>query len=78
MDQEKNKCFIFKAERRITMMNTIPYEYQNLPIPGGGYVTVSEAYGEQVTYEKIPVLIHGNLGGRGTGERLIVDRMDSN
>lgn len=136
------------------MINTVSYEYQNLPIPGGGYVTgflyhpkkegllylrtdiggsyrydttkkvwkslishvtmedlsetypisiavdeahperfyvacginspnsgilvVSEAYGERVTYEKIPVLIHGNLGGRGTGERLIVDRMDSN
>lgn len=130
-------------------MKQIPYEYKNLPIPGGGYVTgflyhrkqqnvlyartdiggtyrfdaekrrwisliphvtmedlsetfpiamalddnhpamlyiacginknqsgvlaVSEDYGEHFRYEKIPVMIHGNLNGRGTGERLIVD-----
>lgn len=134
-------------------MNTIPYQYRNLPIPGGGYVTgflfhpktegilyartdiggtyrydtkkkrwcslishvtmedlsetfpislaldenkpgrlfiacgenkpgkgvlaISEDYGENFRYEKIPVLIHGNLNGRGTGERLIVDSNDS-
>ena len=130
-------------------MRQIPYEYKNLPIPGGGYVTgflyhklkkdvfyartdiggtykyntksqkwisliphvtmedlsetfpialalddnrpnmlyiacgvnkeqsgvlaISDDYGEHFHYEKIPVLIHGNLNGRGTGERLIVD-----
>lgn len=134
-------------------MNHIPYQYRNLPIPGGGYVTgflfhpkkegilyartdiggayrydyqekkwrslishvtmedlsetypialaldpekpnflyiacgvnreqsgvlaVSEDYGESFRYERIPVLIHGNLNGRGTGERLIVDNTDS-
>lgn len=133
-------------------MNHIPYQYHNLPIPGGGYVTgflfhpkkegilyartdiggtyrydyqekkwkslishvtmedlsetypialaldahkpnllyiacgvheegkgilaVSEDYGESFHYERIPVLIHGNLNGRGTGERLIVDHAD--
>lgn len=131
-------------------MKQVPYEYKNLPIPGGGYVTgflyhkkkkdvlyartdiggtyrfdtaeqkwisliphvsmrdlsetfpismalddenpamlyiacgiyaeksgvlaVSEDCGEHFHYEKIPVMIHGNLNGRGTGERLIVDR----
>lgn len=135
-------------------MNHIPYQYRNLPIPGGGYVTgflfhpkkegilyartdiggayrydpkekrwvslishvtmedlsetypialaldaknpgllyiacgineegkgllaISEDCGENFRYEKIPVLIHGNLNGRGTGERLIVDAADSN
>lgn len=130
-------------------MNHIPYQYHNLPIPGGGYVTgflfhpnqenilyartdiggtyrydfhekrwhslighvtmedlsetfpialaldenrpnmlyiacgenkpkkgllaISEDYGETFRYEKIPVLIHGNLNGRGTADRLFVD-----
>lgn len=135
-------------------MNQIPYEYHNLPIPGGGYVTgflfhkkkkgllyirtdiggtyrfnreqdrwisliphvtmenlsetfpiamavendrpnmlyiacginhkeksgvlaISDDYGEHFRYEKIPVMIHGNLNGRGTGERLIVDAKNS-
>lgn len=129
-------------------MRQIPYEYRNLPIPGGGYVTgflysererdvlyirtdiggtyrfdaagerwinlashvteedlsetypialaldedrpgslfvacgiyrkkkgtlaISEDYGESFSYETIPVMVHGNLSGRGTGERLIV------
>lgn len=131
-------------------MQQIPYEYKNLPIPGGGYVTgflyhpkqkdvlyartdiggtyrydakeqrwvslishvtmkdlsetfpismalddadpamlyiacginaeksgvlaISEDYGGHFRYEKIPVMIHGNLSGRGTDERLIVDK----
>ncbi|MBO5030863.1 MAG: endoglucanase [Lachnospiraceae bacterium] len=131
-------------------MKQVPYEYKNLPIPGGGYVTgflyhkkqkgvlyartdiggtyrydagkqnwvsliphvtmkdlsetfpialalnekkpnmlyiacginaeksgvlaISEDYGESFRYEKIPVRIHGNLNGRGTDERLIVDQ----
>lgn len=42
-----------------------------------GILAISEDYGEHFTYEKIPVLIHGNLNGRGTGERLIVDAKDS-
>ncbi len=42
-----------------------------------GVLAVSEDYGEHFTYEKIPVLIHGNLNGRGTGERLIVDAKNS-
>lgn len=134
-------------------MKQIPYEYKNLPIPGGGYVTgflyhkrqkdvlyartdiggtyrydagiqkwesliphvtmrdlsetfpislaldekrpnllyvacginaqqsgvlaVSEDFGEHFRYEKIPVMIHGNLNGRGTDERLIVDNEDA-
>lgn len=134
-------------------MKQIPYEYKNLPIPGGGYVTgflyhrkqrdvlyartdiggtyrfdaekrrwisliphvtmedlsetfpiamaldnnnpamlyiacginknqsgvlaVSEDFGEHFRYEKIPVMVHGNLNGRGTGERLVVDRDSS-
>ena len=133
-------------------MKQVPYEYKNLPIPGGGYVTgflyhkkekdvlyartdiggtyrydagrqkwislishvtmqdlsetfpiamalddanpamlyiacginaeksgvlaVSEDYGDHFRYEKIPVMVHGNLNGRGTGERLIVDKQN--
>lgn len=129
-------------------MKQIPYEYRNLPIPGGGYVTgflysereknvlyirtdiggtyrfdaktqtwisliphvtmeelsetfpialaideerpgslyiacgvngrdkgmlaISGDYGESFRYETIPVMVHGNLNGRGTGERLCV------
>ena len=40
--------------------------------PGSGVLAVSEDYGESFVYEKIPVMIHGNLNGRGTGERLYV------
>lgn len=39
-----------------------------------GVLAVSEDYGEHFRYEKMPVLVHGNLSGRGTGERLIVDK----
>lgn len=39
-----------------------------------GVLAVSEDYGQHFTYRRIPVRIHGNLNGRGTGERLIVDR----
>lgn len=45
--------------------------------PGKGVLAVSEDYGENFRYEKIPVLIHGNLNGRGTGERLLVDSANS-
>lgn len=46
--------------------------------PQSGVLAVSDDYGMHFTYEKIPVFIHGNLDGRGTGERLIVDKQDSN
>ena len=42
-----------------------------------GVLAVSEDYGETFRYERIPVMIHGNLNGRGTGERLVVDCMES-
>ena len=45
--------------------------------PKSGILAVSDDYGEHFTYEKLPVFVHGNLGGRGTGERLIVDKKDS-
>lgn len=45
---------------------------------GAGVIAVSEDYGETFSYYKIPVLIHGNLNGRGTGYRLFVDKRDSN
>ena len=135
-------------------IESIPYTYQNLPIPGGGYVTgfafhkkepnilyartdiggvyrycheekewkslmnhvtmkdlsesfpvaialdqnaperlyiacglnesevgrmaISDDNGASFTYEEVPAMIHGNLNGRGTGYRLIVDHKDSN
>ncbi len=42
-----------------------------------GILAISEDYGENFRYEKIPVLIHGNLNGRGTGERLAVDKQNT-
>ena len=39
-------------------------------------LAVSEDHGGHFRYERIPVMIHGNLNGRGTGERLIVDQKD--
>lgn len=44
---------------------------------GAGMIAVSDDYGEHFAYHKIPILIHGNLNGRGTGYRLIVDKADS-
>lgn len=40
--------------------------------PGSGVLAISEDYGENFVYKKIPVMIHGNLNGRGTDERLCV------
>lgn len=39
---------------------------------GSGVLAISQDYGESFVYEKIPVMIHGNLNGRGTDERLCV------
>lgn len=44
---------------------------------GGGVIAVSDDYGAHFAYHKIPVLVHGNLNGRGTGYRLIVDKQNS-
>ncbi|MCM1056085.1 MAG: endoglucanase [Firmicutes bacterium] len=40
--------------------------------PAAGVLAASEDYGGSFTYERLPVLVHGNLNGRGTGERLCV------
>lgn len=44
---------------------------------GAGVIAVSDDYGAHFVYHKIPVLVHGNLNGRGTGYRLIVDKNNS-
>lgn len=44
---------------------------------GAGVIAVSDDYGEHFVYHKIPVLVHGNLNGRGTGYRLIADKRNS-
>ena len=45
---------------------------------GYGVLSISEDYGKSFTYKKIPTTVHGNLSGRGTGYRLVVDKNDSN
>jgi hypothetical protein len=42
-----------------------------------GRLAVSGDYGTHFTYYDMPMRVHGNLNGRGTGSRLIVDRTDS-
>ncbi len=42
-----------------------------------GKLCISEDYGETFRYETIPVPVHGNLSGRGTGYRLVVDKNNS-
>lgn len=42
-----------------------------------GKLCISEDYGESFTYRSIPTMVHGNLSGRGTGMRLVVDESDS-
>ena len=44
---------------------------------GVGKLSVSEDYGETFRYARIPAMVHGNLSGRGTGQRLVVDPGDS-
>lgn len=41
----------------------------------GGRISVSEDYGKTFQTHSLPFPAHGNLPGRGTGERLIVDRL---
>ncbi|MBQ3157508.1 MAG: endoglucanase [Clostridia bacterium] len=43
---------------------------------GHGALAVSEDYGETFTQHPLPFFVHGNLHGRGAGERLIVDPAD--
>ncbi|MDE6845703.1 MAG: endoglucanase [Lachnospiraceae bacterium] len=43
-----------------------------------GRMAVSEDYGETFRYYEMPMHVHGNMNGRGTGYRLIVDRRDEN
>lgn len=38
-----------------------------------GKLCISEDYGESFTYKTIPTMVLGNLSGRGTGMRLVVD-----
>lgn len=45
---------------------------------GYGVLSISEDYGESFTYKRIPTTVHGNLSGRGTGYRLVVDKQDHN
>ena len=42
-----------------------------------GKLAVSHDFGQHFTYYDMPMRVHGNLGGRGTGKRLIVDGKDS-
>ena len=41
---------------------------------GAGKIAVSDDYGSHFVYYNFPILIHGNLNGRGTADRLIVDK----
>ncbi|MBP3655080.1 MAG: endoglucanase [Clostridia bacterium] len=41
-----------------------------------GTLAVSEDYGDTFRCTTIPVRVHGNLNGRGTGERLLLSRED--
>lgn len=43
-----------------------------------GRMAVSEDYGATFRYYEMPMHVHGNMNGRGTGYRLIVDKKDEN
>ena len=55
---------------------------QRLFILGGEYgkpcgeLAISDDYGDTFTAKPVPFFVHGNLNGRGTGERLIADAAD--
>ncbi len=54
------------------------YIVSGITAKGYGVFSISEDYGENFSYKKIPTPVHGNLSGRGTGYRLVVDKQDSN
>lgn len=56
------------------------YLYIMSGINGQGYgkFSISEDYGETFIHKKVPVTVHGNLCGRGTGYRLAADKKDEN
>lgn len=41
-----------------------------------GKLSVSGDFGNTFTHYEMPMMVHGNLNGRGTGERLLVDKED--
>ncbi len=43
-----------------------------------GRIAVSDDYGESFRYYEMPMHVHGNMNGRGTGYRLTVDKTDEN
>ena len=43
-----------------------------------GVLSISEDRGNTFRYGSVPTMVHGNLSGRGTGCRLVVDPNDSN
>lgn len=43
-----------------------------------GKLSVSNDYGQSFTHRKIPFYVHGNMNGRGTGLRLVIDPLDEN
>lgn len=43
-----------------------------------GILCISDDYGKTFRYETMPCWIHGNMNGRGTGSRLLVDSCDGN
>jgi len=45
---------------------------------GYGVLSISEDRGDHFSYKKVPTTVHGNMSGRGTGYRLVVDKNDSN
>ena len=45
--------------------------------PGAGKIASSDDYGAHFVMYDLPILIHGNLNGRGTADRLVVDKKDS-
>lgn len=42
-----------------------------------GTLSISDDRGAHFTHKKIPTMVHGNLSGRGTGFRLVVDPNDA-
>ncbi|MGN1157563.1 MAG: endoglucanase [Agathobacter sp.] len=43
-----------------------------------GVLSISEDFGRTFIHKTVPTRVHGNLSGRGTGYRLVVDKNNSN
>lgn len=70
--QDSRECFPISAALDADHPERLYIASGNMT-PDNGKLTVSDDYGKTFRSFRLPVMIHGNLSGRGAGERLLSD-----